>query len=78
VCIRAVNLSEGLKLNEIPTLIFEFSGTRNEVDEQIKCVEEISQKNKGSGFRYAKNDEVSLWFHQIQRVSIPCVNLISK
>jgi D-lactate dehydrogenase (cytochrome) len=58
--IRAVNTNENLTLKEVPTLLFEFSGTKNEVDEQIKSVVEISEKNKGTGFRYAQSDKVSI------------------
>jgi hypothetical protein len=61
VSIRAVNTNENLDLKEAPTLLFEFSGTKNEVDEQIKSVVEISEKNKGTGFRYAQSDKVSIF-----------------
>jgi D-lactate dehydrogenase (cytochrome) len=57
VCIKSVNMSSDVKLPEMPTLLFEFSGTQNEVESTINFVKGITDKFSGTGFRYAKSNE---------------------
>ena len=53
----SINYSK-LKDNEaVPTLFFEFHGSENSNNENIKIVEEISKDNKGSSFKWAKDLE---------------------
>jgi N-methylhydantoinase B/oxoprolinase/acetone carboxylase alpha subunit len=58
VCIKSVNISADVKLPEKPTLLFEFSGAQNEVEQTINFVKGVTDKFSGTGFRYAKNNEV--------------------
>ena len=47
----------------VPTLFFEFHGSEQSNNENIKIVEEISKENNGSSFKWAKDleDRNKLW-----------------
>ncbi|EFA75861.1 Glycolate oxidase subunit D-like protein [Heterostelium album PN500] len=64
VMLKAVNLSNDTQFEEVPTLIFEFTGSPAQVDEQILKVESISAKNKCNKFTFATDpvEREKLWF----------------
>ena len=53
----SINYSKLKDIDAVPTLFFEFHGTEASNKENIKIVEEISQENKGSSFKWAKDLE---------------------
>ncbi|ESQ40583.1 hypothetical protein EUTSA_v10013121mg [Eutrema salsugineum] len=63
VQIRALNMANGKKLNEVPTLMFEFIGTEAYAREQTRIVQEIASKHNGSDFVFAEEPEAKkeLW-----------------
>jgi len=60
---KAVNLARGTKYAEKNTLLFEFSGTKAEVSEQITAVQKIAYKNNCGQFKFAteRSERESLW-----------------
>eukprot|EP01132_Coremiostelium_polycephalum_P000453 gene453-573_t len=64
VMLKAVNLGSGAQFAEKPTLIFEFTGSQNHVNEQINTVRTISKKNNALDFKFATNEKEreDLWF----------------
>ena len=57
MCLKAVNLNNGTQFQENPTLLFEFAGSRSEVDEQIRDTKTISDGHASILFKYASNVE---------------------
>jgi len=59
----SINYSKLKDIEAVPTLFFEFHGTETSNQENIKIVEEISQENKGSSFKWAKDlaERNKLW-----------------
>ena len=53
----SINYSKLIDVEETPTLFFEFHGTELSNNENIKIVEEISEDNDGSSFKWAKDLE---------------------
>ena len=53
----SINYSKLNDIEAVPTLFFEFHGTEASNKENIKIVEEISQENNGSSFKWAKDLE---------------------
>ncbi len=53
----SINYSKLKDIEAVPTLFFEFHGTEASNKENIKIVEEISQENNGSSFKWAKDLE---------------------
>ena len=59
----SINYSKLKDIQAVPTLFFEFHGTEASNKENIKIVEEISQENNGSSFKWAKDlaERNKLW-----------------
>ena len=59
----SINYSKLNDIEAVPTLFFEFHGTEASNKENIKIVEEISQENNGSSFKWAKDlaERNKLW-----------------
>ena len=59
----SINYSKLKDIEAVPTLFFEFHGTETSNQENIKIVEEISQENNGSSFKWAKDlaERNKLW-----------------
>jgi D-lactate dehydrogenase (cytochrome) len=53
----SINYSKLKDVEEVPTLFFEFHGSELSNNENIKIVEEISNSNHGSSFKWAKDQE---------------------
>jgi D-lactate dehydrogenase (cytochrome) len=53
----SINYSKLKDVKEVPTLFFEFHGSELSNNENIKIVEEISNSNHGSSFKWAKDLE---------------------
>ncbi len=53
----SINYSKLKDIEAVPTLFFEFHGSEASNQENIKIVEEISDDNKGSSFKWAKDLE---------------------
>ena len=53
----SINYSKLKDVEEVPTLFFEFHGSEISNNENIKIVEEISNSNHGSSFKWAKDLE---------------------
>jgi D-lactate dehydrogenase (cytochrome) len=53
----SINYSKLKGVEEVPTLFFEFHGSELSNNENIKIVEEISNSNHGSSFKWAKDLE---------------------
>jgi D-lactate dehydrogenase (cytochrome) len=53
----SINYSKLKDVEEVPTLFFEFHGSELSNNENIKIVEEISNSNQGSSFKWAKDLE---------------------
>ncbi|CAB4750424.1 unannotated protein [freshwater metagenome] len=56
VCIQNVNALDGLNLKVAPTLLFEFHGTPQGVEEEAKAVAEIAAEFHGSDFEWAADE----------------------
>lgn len=63
VCIRAVNLNNGMHLAEKHTLLLEFSGTQTEVSDQIARTEKIIKAHTNDTMKWASTPEerAELW-----------------
>lgn len=63
VMLRAVNLNSGRTYKETPSLFFEFSGSKLQVEEQKRQMADIVQRHGGSGLRFAmdKAERDELW-----------------
>jgi len=59
----SINYSKLKDVEAVPTLFFEFHGSDQSNNENIKIVEEISKENNGSSFKWAKDleDRNKLW-----------------
>ena len=59
----SINYSKLEDVEAVPTLFFEFHGSEQSNNENIKVVEEISKENSGSSFKWAKDleDRNKLW-----------------
>jgi hypothetical protein len=57
-CLKAVNLNNYTNFTEKPTLIFEFAGSKLEVEDQIRQTEDITSRHSALQFKYATNIEV--------------------
>lgn len=57
-CIRAVNLSGGHDYKEKVTLIFEFSGMKSEVDDQVARTKQIAAEHTPHEFVWASSQDV--------------------
>ena len=59
----SINYSKLKDVEAVPTLFFEFHGSEQSNNENIKTVEEISKENNGSSFKWAKDleDRNKLW-----------------
>ena len=59
----SINYSKLQDVKALPTLFFEFHGSEQSNNENIKVVEEISKENSGSSFKWAKDleDRNKLW-----------------
>ena len=59
----SINYSRLKDVEAVPTLFFEFHGSEQSNNENIKVVEEISKENSGSSFKWAKDleDRNKLW-----------------
>ena len=53
----SINYSKLKDVEAVPTLFFEFHGSEQSNNENIKVVEEISKENSGSSFKWAKDLE---------------------
>ena len=53
----SINYSKLKDIKAVPTLFFEFHGSETSNQENIKIVEEISNENNGSSFKWAKDLE---------------------
>ena len=53
----SINYSKLKDIKAVPTLFFEFHGSETSNQENIKVVEEISNENNGSSFKWAKDLE---------------------
>jgi D-lactate dehydrogenase (cytochrome) len=62
-CIKNVNKHDGLKLEEVPTLLFEFHGTPSSVAEDAQLVQEIARECNGSNFEWTidETERRKLW-----------------
>lgn len=56
VCMKSVNIWSQTHYTEKATLLFEFSGSELEVDEQIKATRSITAAFKGGEFKYANTE----------------------
>ncbi|CAH9068294.1 unnamed protein product [Cuscuta epithymum] len=63
VQVRAINVANGKKLPESPTLMFEFIGTEAYAREQAKIVQKIAAEHKGTDFVFAEapEEKKELW-----------------
>ncbi|CAI0402431.1 unnamed protein product [Linum tenue] len=63
VQVKAVNIANGKNLPELPTLMFEFTGTEAYAHEQTLMVQKIVLEHNGSDFVFAKDPEAKkeLW-----------------
>ncbi|KAL8526962.1 hypothetical protein ACS0TY_015996 [Phlomoides rotata] len=63
VQVRAINIANGKKLPEAPTLMFEFIGTEASSREQTLMVQKIASEHNGSDFVFAEEPEAKkeLW-----------------
>ncbi|KYQ96704.1 Glycolate oxidase subunit D-like protein [Tieghemostelium lacteum] len=63
VMMKAVNQANGTSYQEKSTLIFEFTGSKSTVSEQIQRVREISNRNHSSEFKFSSTPEEkdALW-----------------
>ncbi|XP_050228692.1 D-lactate dehydrogenase [cytochrome], mitochondrial [Mercurialis annua] len=63
VQVRAINIANGKKLPEVPTLMFEFIGTEAYAREQTLIVQKIVSEHSGSDFVFAEQPEAKkeLW-----------------
>jgi D-lactate dehydrogenase (cytochrome) len=57
VMLKAVNQNSGRDYKETPSLFMEFSGTKAQVDEQRKSLEEITSRHNGGGLKFAETPE---------------------
>ena len=59
----SINYSKLKDIEPVPTLFFEFHGSESSNKENIKIVEELSNDNNGSSFKWAKDleDRNKLW-----------------
>jgi len=59
----SINYSQLNNIKAVPTLFFEFHGSEASNNENIKIVEEISNDNNGSSFKWAKDlaERNKLW-----------------
>jgi len=57
MALKAVNLYSGSTYTEKPTLLFEFSGSKREVDQQIANCKEITSKFDGGQFKFSTSTE---------------------
>ena len=59
----SINYSKLKDVEAVPTLFFEFHGSEQSNNDNIKDVEEISKENSGSSFKWAKDleDRNKLW-----------------
>ena len=59
----SINYSKLKDIEAVPTLFFEFHGSESSNKENIKIVEELSNDNNGSSFKWAKDleDRNKLW-----------------
>ena len=59
----SIDYSKLKDVEAVPTLFFEFHGSEQSNNENIKVVEEISKENSGSSFKWAKDleDRNKLW-----------------
>jgi len=55
-CLKNVNVHDGLKLQEVPTLLFEFHGSPRSVEEDAQAVQEIAQEFHGSDFEWTTEE----------------------
>ena len=62
-CIKNVNKHDGLKLEEVPTLLFEFHGSPSSVAEDAQLVQEIAREFNGSNFEWTidESERRKLW-----------------
>ena len=62
-CIKNVNKHDGLKLDEVPTLLFEFHGSPSSVAEDAQLVQEIAREFNGSNFEWTidESERRKLW-----------------
>lgn len=62
-CIKNVNLHDGLNLDEIPTLLFEFHGSKSSVEEDAQIVQEIAHEFNGTNFEWTSDETArrKLW-----------------
>ncbi|VFQ74135.1 unnamed protein product [Cuscuta campestris] len=63
VQVRAINVANGKKLPELPTLMFEFVGTEAYAREQTEIVQKIAAEHKSSDFVFAQapEEKKELW-----------------
>ncbi|XP_052476705.1 D-lactate dehydrogenase [cytochrome], mitochondrial [Gossypium raimondii] len=63
VQVRAINIANGKNLPEVPTLMFEFIGTKAYSHEQTQIVQRIVSEHNGSDFVFAEDPEAKkeLW-----------------
>jgi len=62
VMMKAVNESTGLNQAVTPTLFFEFSGSQSQLAEQEAIIRQLSERNQGAHFRFARGEESEeLW-----------------
>lgn len=57
VQIRAINMANGKKLPEVPTLMFEFIGTEAYALEQTLLVQKIAAEHHGSDFVFVEEPD---------------------
>ena len=62
-CIKNVNKHDGLKLDEVPTLLFEFHGSPSSVAEDAQLVQDIAREFNGSNFEWTvdEGERRKLW-----------------
>lgn len=62
-CIKNVNLHDGLTLDELPTLLFEFHGSKSSVEEDAQIVQEIAHEFNGTNFEWTSDETArrKLW-----------------
>ncbi|XP_020593628.1 D-lactate dehydrogenase [cytochrome], mitochondrial isoform X6 [Phalaenopsis equestris] len=70
VMMHAINIANGKKLPEVPTLMFEFAGTEAQAREQTLLVQKIVSEHNGSDFVYVEDPEAKIELWKIRKEAL--------